>query len=252
MDTNHPAGTPRAGYPIEIQALWFAALNFLSSIEPEKKWKNLAKTVKQSITKYFIYYEKDEYGLKTGRCWLSDCLHCSPMKSASESVPDDHIRPNQLFAVTLGAITNFELSKAILQTTSSLLVPGAIRSLSDRKTSYELPIYNEGHLLNNPSHPYWGIYEGVEDIKRKPAYHNGTAWTWLFPSYCEAYYILYGNMGLEHARSILSSSQILLDEGCMGQIPEIVDGNCPHKQRGCDAQAWGVTELYRVWKLLHS
>ena len=28
------------------------------------------------------------------------------------------------------------------------------------------------------------------------------------------------------------------------------DGDAPHTQRGCDAQAWGVTEALRVWKLL--
>ena len=33
MDTNHPAGTPRQGYPIEIQALWHAALELLSQID---------------------------------------------------------------------------------------------------------------------------------------------------------------------------------------------------------------------------
>ena len=35
-----------------------------------------------------------------------------------------------------------------------------------------------------------------------------------------------------------------------GQIPEILDGDAPHTQRGCDAQAWGATEALRVWKLL--
>jgi glycogen debranching enzyme len=29
-----------------------------------------------------------------------------------------------------------------------------------------------------------------------------------------------------------------------------VDGDAPHAQRGCDAQAWSVTEALRVWKLL--
>jgi len=43
----------------------------------------------------------------------------------------------------------------------------------------------------------------------------------------------------------------LLREGCLGQIPEILDGDAPHAQRGCDAQAWGVTEALRVWKLLN-
>jgi glycogen debranching enzyme len=41
-----------------------------------------------------------------------------------------------------------------------------------------------------------------------------------------------------------------LNNGCLGQLPEILDGDAPHAQRGCDAQAWGVTESLRVWKLL--
>jgi glycogen debranching enzyme len=44
----------------------------------------------------------------------------------------------------------------------------------------------------------------------------------------------------------------LLAGDCVGQIPEIVDGDAPHRSRGCDAQAWGVTEALRVWKLLHA
>ena len=251
MDTNYPAGTPREGYPVEIQALWYAGLKFLASVEENGKWQSLSEKVKKSINKLFLYKEKDDNGNLTGEEWLSDCLHCSPMKPASESIADDHIRPNQLFAITLGAVTDYEITKAVLKTTSQLLIPGAIRSLADRKTTYKLSVYNNEELLNTPSSPYWGTYEGVEDVSRKPAYHNGTAWTWPFPSYSEAYYMLYGQPGLKHAISILSSSQFLLEEGCLGQIPEILDGNFPHKQRGCDAQAWGVTELYRVWKLLH-
>ncbi len=40
--------------------------------------------------------------------------------------------------------------------------------------------------------------------------------------------------------------------GCVGHIPEILDGDAPHIQRGCDAQAWGATEALRVWKLLNA
>jgi starch synthase (maltosyl-transferring) len=39
MDTNYPAGTPRQGYPIEIQALWFAALSFISEIDSTENSK---------------------------------------------------------------------------------------------------------------------------------------------------------------------------------------------------------------------
>ena len=52
------------------------------------------------------------------------------------------------------------------------------------------------------------------------------------------------------AAAILASSMRLLERGCIGQIPEILDGDAPHAQRGCGAQAWGVTELYRVMQLL--
>ena len=37
MDTNYPAGTPRQGYPIEIQSLWYAALKFLGRDDPPSR-----------------------------------------------------------------------------------------------------------------------------------------------------------------------------------------------------------------------
>ncbi len=54
------------------------------------------------------------------------------------------------------------------------------------------------------------------------------------------------------AKSYLGSMDQLLKEGSIGQLPEILDGDAPHIQRGCDAQAWGVTEALRVWKWLNS
>ena len=53
------------------------------------------------------------------------------------------------------------------------------------------------------------------------------------------------------ARAYLASMDELLNQGCLGQLPEIVDGDAPHQQRGCDAQAWSATEALRVWKLLN-
>ncbi|OGV42923.1 MAG: hypothetical protein A2X48_11050 [Lentisphaerae bacterium GWF2_49_21] len=244
MDTNYPAGTPRQGYPVEIQALWYAALKFLAENSSGRNWRPLAEKVKKSFMQYF-YLEKEK--------WLSDCLHAEPGQPASKAQKDDALRPNQLFALTLGLVQDVKLGRDILISSSSLLVPGAIRSLADRPVSYALPIYGKNSaLLNDPLNPYWGRYEGEEDYRRKPAYHNGTAWTWPFPSYCEAYFMLFGNSGRKTAKSILSSSKIILEQGCVHNIPEILDGDYPHVQRGCDAQAWGVTELYRVWKLLQS
>ncbi len=241
MDTNHPAGTPREGYPIEIQALWYRALTFLSEIDTGKTgkdWLSLAKKVQSSILD--IYYLPN-------KGYLADCLHSSGRIPAVEAVPDDALRPNQLLAITLGAVTDPNRCQQILAACERLLVPGAIRSLADQPLQYPLPIYHNDTLLNDPHHPYQGVYTGDEDTLRKPAYHNGTAWTWIFPSFSEAWCQVYGNASAPTALAWLGSSLGLLQEGCIGQIPEICDGDAPHSQRGCDAQAWGVSELLRVW-----
>jgi starch synthase (maltosyl-transferring) len=240
MDTNYPAGTPRQGYPIEIQALWFAALDFLADIDGpgRAKWRALARRVRSRIQELFW---RPDLG------YLADCRHARPGQGASSAAADDALRPNQLLAVTLGAVSEREICSKILKACESLLVPGAIRSLADRPVTTPLAVHHDGHLLNDPTAPYWGRYAGDEDTRRKPAYHNGTAWTWLFPSYCEAWVETYGRSGIPAAQAWLASGIGLINEHCVGHVPEIVDGDAPHTQRGCDAQAWGASELLRVW-----
>ncbi|MGD9730812.1 MAG: amylo-alpha-1,6-glucosidase [Desulfamplus sp.] len=307
MDTNFPAGSPRQGYPVEIQALWYYALIFLDKIDINREvadinttqsdisnsnhkinWKQIALDVQKNVVKLF-YREQDGF--------FSDCIHCSSRTTALNGEADDALRPNQLFLITLGLLDyqttddknlyeqqisiNEQMRIKTVESCMELLVPGAIRSLADRDVSYPLYIYSNrtgvsdndyySHqsrtLLNNPHHPYSGRYEGDEDTKRKPAYHNGTAWTWQFPVFCEAWAKVFGQQdrsskqagsakeagndsvfpSIETARSWLTSSIGLLRRGCAGYIPEILDGDAPHTPRGCDAQAWGSSELARVW-----
>ena len=241
MDTNHPAGTPRSGYPIEIQALWHAGLVFLGETAAGENWAELAANVRASIG---AYYRLAELG------YLADCLHAVPGQSAADALADDALRPNQLFAITLGLLEDAGARRCVLSACEELLVPGAIRSLCARGVTHPLPIEFGGRLLNDPTAPYWGHYSGDEDTRRKPAYHNGTAWVWPFPSYCEALWVTYGAAGRATARAFLGSVVELLEEGCVGQLPEILDGDAPHTRRGCGAQAWSVTEVYRVLRVL--
>ncbi len=241
MDTNHPACTPREGYPVEIQALWFFALSFLSRIDHKETgndWKNMAGRVQSSILDLFLI-EKEGY--------LSDCLHAHSGKPARIAKPDDALRPNQLLAITLGAVNDTTICRNILAACEELLIPGAIRSLADRPVRRPLTIMHNGKKINDPHYPYQGKYSGDEDTKRKPAYHNGTAWTWLFPAFCEAWIKTYGENAKETALAWLGGSTRLMNQGCAGHVPEILDGDFPHNQRGCDAQAWGASELLRVW-----
>ncbi len=244
MDTDHPAGTPREGYPIEIQALWCAALFFFGRIDPSGEagnWKQIALKVRASVLDLFWLKEPG---------YLSDCLHAASGIPAGQAEPDDALRPNQLFALTLGAISEKNVCRSILASCEKLLVPGAIRSLADQPVQRPIPISFHGSALNDSHLPYQGKYSGDEDTKRKPAYHNGTAWTWLFPGFCEAWAKTYGNKGRKTALAWLASSVRLVNYGCVGHIPEILDGDYPHRQRGCDAQAWSASEVVRVWEYL--
>jgi len=244
MDTNYPAGTPREGYPIEIQALWHSALSFMAQVDHSGRsgeWKKMAGQVSASILEFF-WLEEDGY--------FSDCLHAPAGKPASQADADSALRPNQLLALTLEAVTDNRVCRNVVAACEELVVPGAIRSLADRPVCRPLPIVHRGNVINNPHHPYQGRYLGDEDTRRKPAYHNGTAWTWLFPSYCEALVKTYGDEARKTALSLLSSCTRIINAGCTGHVPEILDGDYPHDQRGCDAQAWGCSELYRVWTLL--
>ena len=246
MDTNHPAGTPREGYPVEIQVLWIRLLRLLEKISAKadhKKWRALADHATASFEKLFWVEEKG---------WFADVLLGGPRVIARDAVRDDALRSNCLFAVSLGLVTGERAKRCVEAAQKYLVVPGALRSLAPLPVSVPLAIHRHGHLLNNPTEPYWPRYEGDEDTRRKPAYHNGTAWTWTFPTFCEALARAwnFSPAAVAAAKSYLGSAEKLLNEGCLGQLPELLDGDAPHTQRGCDAQAWGATEALRVWQLL--
>ncbi len=206
MDTNYPACTPRVGYPVEIQALWISALDYLGR---DKE----AALARASIEKYFRW----EHGYR-------DCLAAPNGEAAADATPEDTIRPNQLFLITLGVTDD----TSILHACEELLIPGGIRSL-------------------NAAHPlYKGVYAGDEDTRRKPAYHNGTVWAWPFPLYAEAL-VMTKAAPAETALQLLAGAVENLNAGCLCHISENADGDAPHAQKGCTAQAWSDSELLRVW-----
>lgn len=240
MDTNYPAGTPREGYPVEIQALWIRLLRQLQRLEPQETWGDLANLATASLERFWW----------PERSCFHDCLAAPAGKPANLATPDGQLRSNQLFLVSLGLVKGERARRTVQAVARYLLVPGGLRTLANLPLSVPLPIRGaNGQLLNDPLHPYWGHYEGDEDTRRKPAYHNGTAWVWPLASFCEALAEAWERHpdALEAARAYLGSLDRLLLEGCVGHLPEILDGDAPHAQRGCDAQAWSATEPLRAW-----
>ncbi len=244
MDTNYPACTPRAGYPVEIQALWIRLLRQLARLagptEPHP-WQALADRAQSSLESLFWLEQQGFY---------SDLLAAPSGVPASRASVDDALRSNCLFVISLGLSKPERARRCVQAALRYLVVPGALRSLAPLPVNLPLPnTAPDGRLLNDPREPYWGHYEGDEDTRRKPAYHNGTAWTWTFPTFCEAMAVAWdwSPEAVTAARAYLKTMDLLLEEGCLGHLPEITDGDVPHQQRGCDAQAWSVTEAIRVW-----
>jgi starch synthase (maltosyl-transferring) len=247
MDTNFPAATPREGYPVEIQALWIRLLRQLAKMRnrfPEPEWQDLATKAAASFEDFFWLEAKG---------WFADCLLAPANTPAQRARVDGALRSNCLFAITLGLSNGERAQRCVESARMHLVAPGALRSLAPLAVDVPLEVRSpDGRVLNNPSEPYFGRYEGDEDTRRKPAYHNGTAWTWTFPSFCEALMMAweFSPESKRAAKAYLGSMDRLLMDGCVGQLPEIVDGDAPHLQRGCDAQAWSATEALRVWKLV--
>ncbi|MBO5924572.1 MAG: glycogen debranching enzyme N-terminal domain-containing protein, partial [Lentisphaeria bacterium] len=156
MDTNYPAGSPRAGYPVEIQALWYALQNMLARFD--RSYKAAAEQTANSIKQYYYLPEYDR---------LSDCLHANPDTTAAGAIPDNALRPNTLLTVTLGAVQDTALQKSIVASCSKLIIPGAIRSLGNLQVIPPQPVKWHGQLLNDPDFPYMGHYCGPEDTSRK-------------------------------------------------------------------------------------
>jgi len=247
MDTNYPAGTPREGYPIEIQALWIRLLEQLDRIGAaphQESWRDRAEHARSSLLKYFWLEKKG---------WFADVLLAPYRDPAEKAVADDALRSNCVIPIAFDQVPKAQAHRCLQNVMRYLVVPGALRSLAPLPVENPLPIHgSDWRLLNDPQNPYWGRYEGDEDTQRKPAYHNGTAWTWTFPGFCEAVARAwdFSSAAVEAARAYLGSVESLLEEGCIGHIPELLDGDAPHQQRGCDAQAWGATEALRVWEFL--
>jgi glycogen debranching enzyme len=191
MDTKY---TPREGKCVEINALWHAALR-IAGLDDE------ADRVRESFREKFW---------NAGRNYLRD------------RVGDERLRPNQIFAVSLGwdVLGKSQQQAVVCAVHRELLTPFGLRTLARGDPDYK-PRYAGG----------------AEE--RDAAYHQGTVWPWLLGPFIDAYLIAFGRneRNLEYCRGLVAR----FDE----MIPEIYDGDDPHLARGCPAQAWSVAEIAR-------
>ncbi|HLK09464.1 MAG TPA: amylo-alpha-1,6-glucosidase [Candidatus Angelobacter sp.] len=212
--------TPRSGQPVEIQALWFNALKVMEELaqrfgdeNSRERYSTLASMASEAFNRLFWNNEKN-------------CLYDVIENGAT----DASIRPNQIFAVSLPySMLPKDRALAVVTTVErELLTPVGLRTLAPSDSRYR------------------PRYEG-DQRSRDSAYHQGTVWPWLLGPFITAY--LRVNDGAapvrEHAHGFLRGLEAHLNQGGLGQISEIFDGDAPHLPRGCFAQAWSVAEVLR-------
>ncbi len=215
--------TPRTGYPIEINALWYNALCFYLELAKEvqesqaiQEWERVPERVKESMIQAFWDEDKG---------YLADYVH--------QNYKDWSVRPNQVMAVSLpySPLEEYMMISIMEIVDQELLTPKGLRTLSPKHKDYK------------------GFYEGAPE-ERDKAYHQGSVWPWLLGHYCEAYLKLHRHSGLYKVSQIFHNFEDDMRVHGIGSISEVYDGNPPHQPRGAISQAWSVGELLRIRKLL--
>jgi predicted glycogen debranching enzyme len=215
--------TPRIGFPVEVNALWYNAIMFslelagnAGDIHFVNEWKALPEKIQSSFINLFWDPQK---------CYLADYVH--------DDFRDTAVRPNQVIAaaMTYSPLTS-EMKKSILDVVESeLLTPRGLRTLS-------------------PKNPYYmGVYEGNQE-QRDQAYHQGTAWPWLLEHFCKAYLDIHKQTGLSFVEKIYQGFEEEMSIHGIGSVSEVYNGDPPHRGRGAISQAWSVAALLRIRRMI--
>jgi glycogen debranching enzyme len=214
--------TPRHGKPVEVNALWYNAHRLTAG------W---ARTVGDGVGARDLDREADRIAQSfEARFW--DPASGRLFDVLLPEGPDRRLRPNQIFAVSLPfPLLDRARQQAVVRAVeSALLTPVGLRTLAPGEHDYQ-PRYGGGPR------------------ERDGAYHQGLVWPWLLGPFIRAYLNAFGRTRSTRAycRSLLRGlERHLAEEGCLGQISEILEPEPPYRPVGAPAQAWSVAEILHV------
>ena len=216
VENNQPI-TPRTGYVVEINALWYNALKFTSILERQAGNEQSA-----DLLDYQAEIARDSF-IKV--FWNGTYLY--------DYVIDEHrnmeVRSNMIIAVGLpfSPLDKQQQKSVVDITTKELLTPKGLRTLSPKSGSYR-PEYIGGMQERN-----WN-------------YHNGPIWPWTVGYFADAYLRIYKQSGKSFIERLMTGLEAEMTELCIGTISELFDGNPPFKGHGGMSFAMSVAEVLRV------
>lgn len=208
----------RSGYIVEFNALWYNALKFYKELAGDKADESADVLINKMDTSFVETF-------LNGYNYLLD--------SVSGGYVDWSVRPNMIFTVAFpySPLNRVQKRAVIDIVTKELVTPKGLRSLSPK---------SEGYRPN---------YVGTQN-ERDLAYHQGTAWPWLFGAYLESYLKIFGKGGISFVERMLISMEEEMSLHCIGTLAEIFDGNPPYTGRGAVSFAMNVAAILRVLEML--
>ncbi len=214
--------TPRNGYQVEVNALWYNAVCYALRLAGEaddkkfvKAWEKLPERTAASFNALFPLAEG----------YLADYVGCGG--AATE------IRPNMIIACALPyKMLNEEVQLEVIRTVRQHLVtPKGLRTLSPRN-----PLYK-------------GSQEGTP-AERDFAGKNGSVWPWLLSFYVRACFDVNGDAFLQQAEEALAGFDEDIQTYGIGSIGELFDADPPFAPRGAISQAWSVAALLDIYGMI--
>ena len=226
--------TPRNGAPVEINALFYNAICAYekmifehNEICPNKdniminhSYVELASLIQQSFSKF----------------WIGDFL-------ADRLIGDEPVReyrPNALIATSLPFTDKLLSLEKIQQVYESafldLYTQYGIRTLSPKDPKFK--------------RKYIG---GTEE--RDKAYHQGTVWGWLMLPFVKTWLCAYPEKAvqekIQHLSYLIEKIRNGYMRGHIASVAEVWDGDKPHFPKGCPAQAWSVSAIFSIEKIIY-
>jgi predicted glycogen debranching enzyme len=221
--------TPRAGLPVEVQALWARACDTLAGFAAMFGKPDLAARAAEAHARAVAAFRR--------RFWCETSGYPFDVVSEFEGPSawaDSTIRPNAVMALAIEPRLFDDNQAASLLSVAErhLVTPAGLRTLAP-------------HCWG-----YCGRYGGGVS-QRDAAYHQGTVWPFLMGFYVRAVRRLRPGNVAEREVLIGLVESVAANALAVGQVPELADAQLPHQPGGCIAQAMSVAELLRAlsWDL---
>ena len=213
--------TPRTGYIVEINALWYNAMCFTAEL-----MRALGKEQRADLMEYQAELAREHF-VKTfwNGYYLDDYV--------SDNYHNNEVRPNQIWAVSLPySPLDKKQQKAVVDIcTKELYTPKGLRTLSP-KSGYYRPVYIGGQLERNRN------------------FHNGPVFPLTIAAYGKAYMRVYQHSGESFLRRLLAGYEAEMNELCIGTLNELYDGNPPFKGHGGMSYAPTISGVIGIYNCL--